>query len=554
MSKIDKNKELLFLPLGGSGEIGMNMNLYCYGGKWLMVDCGISFADSYLPGIDVIMPDTAFIESKRDNLVGIVITHAHEDHVGAIGYLWPKLRCPIYATAFTMILLKSKLDEAGLLEQVEIIEVPLDGNVDIAPFGVDFITLTHSIPEPSALKITTPAGVVFHTGDWKLDPDPLVGKAVCPDALKAIGDEGILAMVCDSTNVFNKEPAGSERTVRDNMIQIVKGKKGRIIASSFSSNIARLETLAKVAIAAGRKICLIGLSLKRNLAAAQNAGYLLDFPDFLDEETAAKVSKDKIFYICTGCQGEARAALFRIVSGNAKYLKLSKGDTVIFSSKIIPGNDLQIARLHNSLVELGVEVITGKEALIHVSGHPGQKELKDMYDWIRPEISVPVHGEIRHMTHHAKFAKSIGIKQAIVPHNGSMIRLFPQPAQIISEVYRGRFAVDGKFLIKDDDSAIVSRRRILYNGAIIVSVVLQHGSIFAAPPHVTALGIPDDKEGALEEYISKLVQDAVKKMPLSVRSDDKKIAERIRVVARKAAKNYTGKSTGAVTSVNITRI
>ncbi len=554
MSEIDKNKELLFLPLGGSGEIGMNMNLYCYGGKWLMVDCGISFADTYLPGIDIIMPDTAFIESKRKNLVGIVITHAHEDHVGAIAYLWPKLRCPIYATAFTMTLLKSKLDEAGLLEQAQIIEVPLDGNVDIAPFGVDFVTLTHSIPEPSALKITTPAGVIFHTGDWKLDPDPLVGKAVCPDALKAIGDESILAMVCDSTNVFNKEPAGSERTVRDNMIQIVKGKKGRIIASSFSSNIARLETLAKVAVAAGRTLCLIGLSLKRNLAAAQNAGYLLDFPDFLDEEAAAKVSKDKIFYICTGCQGEARAALSRIVSGNAKYLKLSKGDTVIFSSKIIPGNDLQIARLHNSLVELGVEVITGKEAFIHVSGHPGQKELKDMYDWIRPEISVPVHGEIRHMTHHAKFAKSIGIKQAIVPHNGSMIRLSPQPAQIISEVYRGRFAVDGKFLIKDDDPAIVSRRRILYNGAIIVSVVLGHGSIFAAPPHVTALGVPDDKEGALEEYISKLVQDAVKKMPLSVRSDDKKIAERIRVLARKAAKGYTGKGTGAVTSVNITRI
>jgi ribonuclease J len=560
MSKIDQDKELLFLPLGGSGEIGMNMNLFCYGGKWLMVDCGISFADTYLPGIDLIMPDTKFIEEKRDDLLGIIITHAHEDHVGAIAYLWPKLRCPIYATPFTMTLLKSKLTEAGLIEQVTIIEVPLGGNVTLEPFIVDFVTLTHSIPEPNALKITTPAGVIFHTGDWKLDPDPLVGEASCEKTLKAIGDGGVLAMICDSTNVFNTGGTGSERTVRDNMTQILQGKKGKIIVTTFSSNIARMETLAKVSVATGRKLCLIGLSLKRNLQAARNAGYLLDFPDFIDEEQASKISKDKIFYICTGCQGEARAAMSRIISGGNRHIKFSRGDTVVFSSKIIPGNDLQIARLHNALIEVGVEVITEKESFVHVSGHPGQKELKSMYGWIKPEIAVPVHGEIRHMTRHAEFATALGINQSIVPHNGAVIRLAPGKVQIIGKTHSGRFAVDGRFVLPDDNEAIVIRRRILYNGAIVVSAVLGYGSIFAADPHVTVLGVPDypsvadDEEDGLIKYITQKVMGEVKKMPLKTRSDDGKLKERIRVIARKASKTYTGKGTGPVTTVNITRI
>jgi len=545
--------ELHFLPLGGSGEIGMNLNLFSYGGKWLMVDCGISFADPYLPGIDLIMPDVSFIEERREDLLALVITHAHEDHVGAVVHLWERLRCAVYATPFTMNILRLKLAEAGLEDQVELIEVPLEGRVNLSPFEVEYVSLTHSIPEPNAVLIKSPAGSIFHTGDWKLDPEPLIGEKTNEERMKQIGDQGVLAMICDSTNVFNVEPSGSEKTVRDNMVQLLSSKSGRIFCSTFASNVARVETLAKVAEANGRHVCLVGRSLKRNVAVAREAGYLTDFPRIVEEEDAGFLPKDKILYICTGCQGEARAAMMRIAQDANRNVSLSKGDTVVFSSKIIPGNELTIGRLHNMLSELDVEVITEKDAFVHVSGHPGQKELQEMYQWIRPEIAVPVHGEIRHMKRQAEFARDLGIRQVVVPKNGSLIRLTSQKAEIIDEVYSGRLALDGRFLISCEDETIVSRRRMLYNGALVISVVVDAAGGLMADPKITNLGNPDTEEG-FEPVIMDAVIRGLSTLKGRDFKNDQAIAEKIRVFARKAAKNYTCKEMGPLTTVNVTRI
>ncbi len=545
---------LYFLPLGGSGEIGMNLNLYQTQGKWLMVDCGISFADSYLPGIDLIMPNTGYIEQRRDKLLGLIITHAHEDHMGALVHLWPRFRCPVYATPFTMILIRLRLAEAGLLDEVPLIEVPLEGNVELGPFRVDFLSLTHSIPEPNAVRITTALGSVFHTGDWKLDPQPLLGAKTDEGRMKQMGDEGILALVCDSTNVFNLEPSGSESMVRDNITQMLSSKKGRVFCATFSSNVARVDTLAQAARHNGREVCLIGRSLKRNVAAAREAGYLKDFPNLVDESDAGYLPNDKILYICTGCQGEARAAMMRIVQGNNRDVVISRGDTVIFSSKIIPGNEILIGRLHNSLVEMGAEVITEKDAFVHVSGHPGQKELRQMYDWIRPEILVPVHGEHRHMVKQAQLGKSHHIPRTIVPRNGSLIRLAPGPAEIVEYVDAGRFALDGQYVIPTEDDAIVTRRRILYNGALVVSLVVDGDGELLARPQITNLGNPDGGGGVFDDVIIEAVFAAAKKLTGRQRADKNRLAEAVRIQTRKAARNHTLKETGPVTVVNVTQI
>lgn len=554
MAQNNNKDSLYFLPLGGSGEIGMNLNLYKTQGKWLMVDCGISFADNYLPGIDLIMPNTNYIEQRKDKLVGLIITHAHEDHVGALAHLWRRFRCPVYATPFTMIIIRLKLAEAGLLGEVPLIEVPLEGSVEVGPFTVDFMSLTHSIPEPNAVRIKTDAGTIFHTGDWKLDPEPLLGNKTDADKMIQVGDEGILALVCDSTNVFNVESSGSEGKVRENITQILSSKKGKVFCATFSSNVARVDTLAQAAKHNGREVCLVGRSLKRNVAAAIEAGYLKDFPKVVDEQDAGYLPNEKILYICTGCQGEARAAMMRITQGNNRDVVISRGDTVIFSSKIIPGNELLIGRLHNSLVELGAEVITEKDAFVHVSGHPGQMELKQMYDWIRPEILVPVHGEIRHMEHQAAFGRKHGIQQAIVPRNGTVIRLAPGPAKIVETVSVGRFALDGQFLVPAEDDAIVTRRRILYNGALVVSLVVDAAGQFLAAPQITNLGSPDAGIDRFEDAIIEATMAAAKKLTKKQRADKNKLAEAVRIAARKAAKYYTFKETGPVTTVNVVQL
>lgn len=553
MNSKDNQNEFHFLPLGGSGEIGMNLNLFSYGDKWLMVDCGISFADPYLPGIDLIMPDVSFIEERRDDLLGLVITHAHEDHVGAVVHLWQRLRCPVYATPFTMSILRLKLAETDFADEVELIEVPLEGKISLAPFEIEYVSLTHSIPEPNAVLISTPAGRIFHTGDWKLDPEPLVGEKTNEERMMQIGDQGVLAMICDSTNVFNVDHSGSEKTVRDNMIQLLSNKKHRIFCSTFASNVARVETLAKVAEAHGRSVCLVGRSLKRNVAVAREAGYLTDFPPIIDEENAGFLPKDKILYICTGCQGEARAAMMRIAQNGNRHVTLSKGDTVVFSSKIIPGNELTIGRLHNMLSEQDVEVITEKDAFVHVSGHPGQKELREMYQWIRPEISVPVHGEVRHMKKQAEFARDLGVSQVVVPKNGTLIRLAPGKAEIIEHVPSGRLALDGRFLISCEDEAIVSRRRMLYNGALVISLVVDQKGKLLADPKITNLGNPDTEEG-FEGAILAAVMMGLSALKGADYKNDQAIAEKVRIFTRKAAKYYTNKEMGPVTSVNVTRL
>ncbi|MBT5187731.1 MAG: ribonuclease J [Kordiimonadaceae bacterium] len=547
-------KQLLFLPLGGSGEIGMNLNLYSYDNQWIMVDCGLSFADDYLPGIDIIMPDISFIENIKDDLLGLILTHAHEDHIGAVVHLWPEFRCPLYATPFTATILRAKMTEAGLIDQAIIHEIPLGGDVVLGDFDIEFVSLTHSIPEPNALRIKTPLGTIFHTGDWKLDPSPIVGEATDAEKMKQVGDQGVLAIVCDSTNVFNKKASGSEMEVRNSLEKILKNKAGAVFCTTFSSNVARVGTLAHVATATGRHLCLVGRSLKRNVAAARKCGYLENFPDMLTEEQASHIPRQKILYVCTGCQGEARAALMRIVQDNNRNVHLAKRDTVVFSSKIIPGNELTLARLHNLLIEKSVEVITEKDAFVHVSGHPGQDELKQMYEWIRPEIVVPTHGERRHLLKQAEFAKELGFKKTIVPKNGTVIKLAPEPSGIINEVPTGRLALDGHMLISDEDMAIVERRRILFNGAIVIHAIMDERSTLLAPLEITCLGLPEDESGTLVDYIEDKIHQGLTLAAKKKMTDDDVLKEMMRVTGRKAAKQFTGKETGPVTTINLTRI
>lgn len=553
--KAYKKTDLLFLPLGGSGEIGMNLNLYGYGGKWLMVDCGISFADPYLPGVDVIMADPAFIEDYLDDLVGLVITHAHEDHVGAVHHLWPRLRCPVYATPFTMAILRTKLSEVGLERKVPLFEIPLSSTIDLDPFEVGLVSITHSIPEPNCLTIRTPAGLIFHTGDWKLDPRPMVGEATQGDLFKAIGDEGVLAIICDSTNVFNRKASGSESAVRDSLIELVAGRKGRVAITTFASNVARVDTVGHVARAHGRHLCLIGRSLVRNVQIARDIGYLKDFPPTLSEEDAAHLPADKVLYLLTGCQGEARAGLMRVASGQHRNVVLGKGDTVIFSSKIIPGNELALGRLINLISALKVDVVTEREEFVHVSGHPGQEELKQMYEWIRPKIAVPVHGETRHLLKHQEFALGMGVENVVVPQNGTVIRLAPGKPEIIDEVPTGRLVLDGTHLLPQEGDTVANRRKIMNNGFLGVFLVLRQNGDLAAEPAFTIQGIPGQSDGAnLERYLADEVVEELEILPAKKLKDDAIVAEAVRVVARRAARNFSGKHPGPIVDVKIVRV
>jgi ribonuclease J len=545
-----KDKELLFVPLGGAGEIGMNLNVFGYDDRWLVVDLGVSFGNPSLPGIDLVMPDPSFIEARRDKLLGIVLTHAHEDHLGAVPHLWPRLRCPVYATPFTAAILRTKLVEAGLLGAVPIVEVALGSRVSLGPFEVDFMTLTHSIAEPSALAIRTPLGTIFHTGDWKIDPDPLIGHPLDEAALAALGEEGVLAMVCDSTNVFNPSASGSEAEVRKHLIELVGHETGRVAITAFASNIARLETLAEVARAHDRHAVLVGRSLRRNVAVAQATGYLTHLPPFIDEADAGFLPRDKVLYICTGSQGEPRGAMMRIASGEHPDVSLADGDTVIFSSKIIPGNELALGRLYNDLAKRGVKIITEKDEFVHVSGHPGREELARMYQWIRPEIAVPVHGEARHLFEHADLAHELQVPRCVVPENGTMIRLAPGNPGIVDRVTAGRLVLDGNQLVADDSACIVERRRGLYNGHLVVSLAVDDEGRLQADPSVTLFGVPDP--GDLRARIVAAIGAAVKGMPRGQRRDDDVLREAVRVAARRVCRQETEKK--PVTDVQILRL
>src|SRR5947209_14658582 len=464
---------LYFLPLGGSGEIGMNLNLYGYRGQWLIVDCGVTFGEEeQRPAVEVIMADPSFIVERRDKLLGIVATHAHEDHIGAIPYLWPQLQCPVWATPFTAALLRAKLIESGLAGQVRITTVPMSGRFTIGPFDLELITLTHSIPEPNAVVIRTSAGTVLHTGDWKLDPEPLIGSPTDEDRLRQVGDEGVLAIVGDSTNALKPGSSGSEGELRQSLTDLIGRYDGRVPVACFASNVARLQTIAQAARANDRDVALVGRSLWRMDKAARETGYLADVPRFLTEDEAGYVPRDKICVICTGSQGEPRAALARIARDDHPNVVLDQGDVVIFSSKIIPGNEKAISRLHNSLIRLGVEVVTEEDHFVHVSGHPSRDELTRMYQMVRPRVAIPVHGEARHLLGHAELARQCQVQTALVIENGEMVRLDPAGGAVVDEITVGRIGSDGKSLLPLRGTVLRERQRAGNNGAIVTSIVL----------------------------------------------------------------------------------
>ncbi|ODT98201.1 MAG: hypothetical protein ABS83_04860 [Rhodospirillales bacterium SCN 65-16] len=548
---IPSNDELLFLALGGAGEIGMNLNLYGHAGKWLMVDLGIGFADDTMPGVDVVMPDPAFIVERRADLVGIVLTHAHEDHLGAVADLWPQLKAPVYATPFAASVLHRKLIEAGLRDVVPITEIPLGGRFELAPFELEMITMTHSILEPNALAIRTKFGTVFHTGDWKIDPEPLLGDVTDEAMLKRIGDEGALAMICDSTNVFVEGEAGSEARVRANLEKLVRGHKGRIAVTCFASNLARVESVALAAVAAGRHPVLSGRALQRMVEAAQECGYLLDFPECVPEQQAGFLPRDKVLFICTGSQGEPRASMAKLANGDHRDLVLDEGDTAIFSSRVIPGNERSVGRLQNALMARGVEVITDREADIHVSGHPARDELVRVYQWVRPKIAVPVHGEVRHMVEHAALARACQVPETVVAPNGTLVRLAPGPAEIVDHVPSGRLARDGDGLVPLDGDSLRERRKLLWNGAAAATLVIDRGGRAVAPPRVSLRGI-DDAEGELGKAIVAGLSEMLADLNASERGDDARIEEAARLTVRRVVRAHLGKK--PLTDVHIVRI
>jgi ribonuclease J len=542
--------ELVFLPLGGSGEIGMNFNAYGFGPpndrQWIIVDCGVLFGrEGSSPGVDLIMPDIRFLVEQRENVLGIVATHAHEDHIGAIAHLWPSLRCPVYATPFTARLIMGKLDEAGLTSKVKVKEVPVGGKLNLGSFSLDFISITHSILEPNLLAIRTPLGTVAHTGDWKIDPDPMVGEATDTAALEALGDEGVLALVCDSTNALVPGSSGSEAKVRESLTALIGTLKGRVAVTGFASNVARLDTVARAAKTHGRRVALVGRSMQKMVAAARETGYLKDMPPVLDEAEVADLPAHKVLYLCTGSQGEPRAALARIASNNHPNVSLSKGDAVIFSSRVIPGNEIAIAEIQNKLAASGIALLTAEDHFVHVSGHPCRDELAQMYRWIRPKLAVPVHGEMRHQVAHAALARELQVPQAIVPQNGQMFRLAPGRPELIDEVPSGRLHMDGRVLVAEGEGLAKDRRAMAFAGLLVVSLVVDGKGRVAAEPVVLGEGMPE----AVEEAVLKAVEATIAG---NKRSDPDDLAENVRRAARRAAHDAWGKK--PITRVLVTEL
>jgi ribonuclease J len=533
---------LFFVPLGGAGEIGMNLNVYGYQGDWLIIDCGVTFGDDSQPGLEVVMPDPGFIVERRDRLLGIVATHAHEDHIGAIPYLWRQLRCPIWATPFTASFLRAKLAETGFADQVKINVVPLSGRFTIGPFDLELITLTHSIPEPNAVALRTPVGTVLHTGDWKFDPDPLIGPTADEAALRKLGDEGVLALVGDSTNALRPGTSGSEAELRRSLIDLIGRYDARVAVACFASNVARLETIARAAAAHGREIALVGRSLWRIDKAARDNGYLTDLPRFLTEDEAGYIPRDRIVMICTGSQGEPRAALSRIARDDHPHVVLETGDVVIFSSRIIPGNEKSINRLQNALVRLGVEIVTEEDHFVHVSGHPARDELVRMYQMVRPQIAVPVHGEARHLIAHAELAGECQVQQPLVIQNGDVVRLAASGASVVDEVPVGRLASDGKGLLPVDGTALKDRRRVTFNGSAVATLVLDRRGEPLAPPTISTIGVVEPAAAeAAAPALRSAVERALDELPASLRRDDEAVRDAARRALRRVLNERFGK-------------
>ena len=528
--------ELLFLALGGSGEIGMNVNLYGCDGKWLMVDLGMTFSGTEYPGVDLVFADLEFIEDRANDLLGIVLTHAHEDHIGAVPYFAADLGVPLYATPFTAELVRRKLQEAGLVDAVELNVIDDEERFDIGPFGVEYLPLAHSIAEGNALLIDTPYGRVFHTGDWKLDEDPIIGEPTTEAELTEIGDEGILALICDSTNVFNPEPSGSEGAVYRGLLEEAGKHAGkRLLITTFASNVARLHTLGEVAKQTKRQICVAGRSLDRILEVSQAHGYLLDFPDPVDFDTAMRLPRGEIMIVATGGQGEPRAALSRIAD-DSHPIKLASGDVVLFSSRQIPGNEIPIGKIQNKLSERGIVMVTDRQSAIHVSGHPGRPELEAMYSWLKPDILVPVHGEIRHMREQVRVGQSSGIPHNVFQQNGDIVRLAPGNPSRLARVPTGRLVLDGDLIVPADGESILMRRRIAYNGAVMVALQPDGSAM------IDAIGLPLDED--YPDFVAEAQADilsALKKLKGAARGEPSAIIEAARLATRRAAQRWSGK-------------
>jgi ribonuclease J len=549
--------ELVFLPLGGSNEIGMNFNLYGFGPphdrRWIVVDLGVTFGDQTTPGVELILPDPTWIEAHADRILGIVLTHAHEDHLGAVAWLWPRLKAPVYATPFTAFLLREKLREADLLDQVKIHEVSLGGHIDLGPFHIELITLTHSIPEPNGLAISTPLGVVLHTGDWKIDPDPLTGAVTDQDAIRRLGDAGILAMVCDSTNVFVEGVAGSEADVRDVLTPLIGQMKAKVAVACFASNVARMDSVARAAQANGRRVCLVGRSMHRMAAAAKSVGLMQGLQPFISEHEANQFPPTGVLYLCTGSQGESRAALSRIADGSHPHVKLGAGDACVFSSRVIPGNEIPIRNLQNNLADRGVRLYTERDHPgIHVSGHPCRDELAEMYRWARPTIAVPTHGERRHLLEHVAFARDLQVPQQVAPRNGDMVRLAPGRAAIIDEVQAGRLYVDAGVVTPENGDALRERRHAATNGVLTVAVVLDGRSRIVSGPIVRALGLPADTIDEMDDVLDELadeVEKALKRLTGDDRDDDDRVESALSRSVKKASQRIWGRRPVVETTV-----
>jgi ribonuclease J len=533
---VTPKNELLFLALGGSGEIGMNANLYGCQGKWLMVDCGMTFGEADYPGIDLILPDLDFIERRRKDLVGLVLTHGHEDHIGAIPYLAADLGVPLYATPFTAGLIAHKLEEEGLTAQVKLKLIHPGDVLELGPFRVTPVPLAHSIPESNGLVIETDFGRIFHTGDWKLDPTPVLGNPTSPERLKAIGDAGVLAMISDSTNAFTDKVSGSEAEVFDGLLETVASSPGRVLVTTFASNAARLHTIGRVAVETGRRIAIAGRSIERYLKVAKATGYLTDFPDTVRYDEAMRLPRRELLVLATGGQGEPRAALGRIAA-RSHEIKLGEGDTVIFSSRQIPGNENAVGRVMNQLAELGVRTVTERQAHVHVSGHPGRPELQQMYEWIRPELLVPVHGERRHLLEQARLGLSSGIPNALVQVNGDVIRLAPGEPKKIGEERVGRLVLDGDVILPSDGATINERRRLSFQGMIAVSLVLNANGTLAAHPIVRAIGVPVEEDR--DDFLRDAAVTAAK--AVEPKRDEDSLRENVRLAVRRCATLWTGK-------------
>lgn len=535
----DQSEGLIYVPLGGTGEIGMNFNIYGLDGAYLAVDCGMGFAGPDAPEAELVVPNPVFIAERRDQLKALVITHAHEDHIGGVSHLWPSLRCPIYATPFAAALLRNRLGETGLLREVKIIEIPPGGAFDIPPFKLRFIRVAHSTPEAEALVITTRFGTVLHTGDWKLDREPLIGPPTDEAAFQALGDAGVLAMMSDSTNALVEGHSGSEATVRQSLTALIKGLKGRVAITCFASNVARVSSAVYAARQSGRHVALIGRSLGRYVQAAQECGYLRDVPDFIPEDEISRIPADHLLMLVTGSQGEKRSALARIAAGTHRNAVLQEGDTVIFSSRMIPGNERAIGAVQDDLVRRGVHVMTDGDHMVHVSGHPARDELRRLYQLVRPQLIIPTHGEWRHMAAQAELAEAHQIS-ALLLEDGDIVQLAPGKPTIVDSVPTGRLAVDGNRLIPLAGALMSARRRMLFNGVVVGSIAVDGAGRLCGSTHVTAPGLfeADDKvRGEIESDFETVVAD----LPAALRRDETALKEAAKAALRRVVGKRYGK-------------